>query len=175
MNKEALSVTRRLCHSSIKAAITKLADIGTWPRPHAARRLRRGYDFYINDLQDIQEVNDFIEHLASDDKIKSIYFRQSSSPDFWLLHGFWERLFLSMLMETEGMFPSSSVFDKWFKKFVRELYSDTATWRAVDTVTGLIINGKELRLDFRGDGRVGTRPSAACQQRQQRRDRDQPR
>jgi len=147
MNEGALSASKQLCRLSIDAAIVKLCEIGTWPRPPAARRLRCGYDFYINDLQDIQEVNDFIQHLASDDKIKSIYFRESSSPDFWLLYEFWQRLFLTILLETEGMSPHSSVFNKWFGRFMRELYSETAVWRTVDTITGLTVYAAELRLD----------------------------
>ena len=144
---ERLSTLEQLCRSSIKASIAKLSQIGTWPRPPAARRLRVGYDFGRNDLQDIQEVNNLIQYLASDNQIKSIYFGQSSTPELWILYEFWERLLLNILRETEGMSPNNRVFHKWFKKFVKELYSDTAVWRTIDTVTGLNFREKTLRLD----------------------------
>lgn len=142
-----LTRTEQLCYSSIKAGIQRLCDIKTWPRPAAARRLRVGFDFYYDDLKDIQEENDLIQHLASDEEIQSIYFGQSGRSESWVLHEFWQLLLLKIIPETEGMEPSKRVFQKWFKRFVKELYSPNAIWRMVDTVTGLNLSGKRLNLD----------------------------
>jgi len=147
MGNEELRKTEQLCRSSINAAITKLCEVGTWPRPPAARRLRAGFDFSYKDLQGIQEVNDLIEHLATDDKIKSIYFGHSSEPEPHILYDYWERLLVEILYETEGVSPAGRVFKKWFRRFLKELYSDTAVWRAVDTITGLTLNEVELKFD----------------------------
>jgi len=57
------------------------------------------------------------------------------------------RLLLRVLYETEGELISTNIFRKWFKKFVRELFSDTASWRSIDTVTGLNLCGAQLKLD----------------------------
>lgn len=144
---EKIAKLEQLCRSSLESSITKLCEIGTWPRPPAARRLRSGYDFSHGDLQNVQEVNNLIQHLASDDEIKSIYFGESSTPDLWIFYEFWERLLLKILRETEGISLSKRVFHKWFKKFVKELYSDTAVWRTVDTITGLNLRGGKLTFD----------------------------
>lgn len=144
---ERLSELKQLCRLSIEAGITKLCEVGAWPRPPAARKLRAGYDFYYKDLEDIQEVNNLIQYLASDDKIKSIYFEESSTAESWVLYWFWQRLFLNILRETEGTIPNNVVFKGWFKKFIKELYSDTAVWRTIDTVTGLDFRVPTLRLD----------------------------
>lgn len=147
MDSREIPKTEQLCHSSIDAAITKLCEVGTWPRPGAARRLRAGYDFNRKDLQDIQEVNNLIEHLASDNEIKSIYFGRSSTPEWHILYEYWEQLLLKMLRETEGISPTKRVFKKWFKRFLKELYSDTAMWRSVDTITGLTLKAAKFKFD----------------------------
>ena len=120
VEKSKLARTEQLCYSSIKAGIKRLYEINTWPRPAAARRLRVGFDFYRDDLKDIQEVNDLIEHLISDGEIKSIYFGKSGRSESWILYEFWELLLLKILPETEGMEPRNHVFQKWFRRFVGE-------------------------------------------------------
>ena len=147
MDEGELLKTEQLCRSSIEAGIAKLCEIETWPRPPRARNLRVGYDFYRGDLEGIQEVNNLLQYLASDDKIKSIYFRQSSTPELYILYEYWEQLLLKILRETEGISPTNHVFKKWFRRFLKELYSDTAVWRSVDTITGLTLNGAKLKLD----------------------------
>lgn len=147
MNSVELSTTEQLCHASIDAGVKRLCEIGVWPRPPAARRLRAGYDFYYRDLESIQEANNLVQHLASDNEIKTTYFSQSSAPELWILYDYWMRLLLNILCETEGRLISKGVFCKWFKRFIKELYSDTAVWRTVDTVTGLIVCDGELRFD----------------------------
>jgi len=57
------------------------------------------------------------------------------------------RLLLRVLYETEGELINTNIFRKWFKKFLRELFSDTASWRSIDTVTGLNLCGRQLKLD----------------------------
>lgn len=147
MDNGELRKTEQLCRSSINAAITKLCEVGTWPQPRIARKLCAGRDFYYKDLQEIEEVNNLIEHLATDDKIKSIYFGPSSKPELHILYDYWERLLVEILYETEGVSPAGRVFKKWFRRFVKELYSDTAVWKAVDTITRLTLNEVELKFD----------------------------
>ena len=147
MHDGELAKTEKLCYLSMKAGVKRLCEIKTWPRPAAARRLRVGFDFYRDDLRDIQEVNDLIQHIASDEDIKSIYFGQSGRSEFWILYEFWELLLLRVLPETEGTELSKRVYQKWFRRFVSELYSPTAVWRTIDTVTGLNLRGKELNFD----------------------------
>ena len=144
-----LSIIEKLCYSSIKAGIGRLSDIRTWPRPSAARRLKVGYDFYRDQMKDIQDVNNFLEYLAADGDIRSIYFAQPgmSADHISVLYEFWELLLLRMLPEIESMEPSKRVFQKWFRRFYKELYSPTAIWRIIDTVTGLNLHGKVLNFD----------------------------
>ena len=147
VDKSKLARTEQLCYASVKAGIKRLCDIKTWPRPAAARRLRVGFDFYRDDLKDIPEVNDLLGHLMSDEEIKQIYFGQSGRSESWVLYEFWELLLLKILPETEGMQPNKHIFQKWYRRFIAELYSPTAVWRIVDTVTGLNLCAKELHLD----------------------------
>jgi hypothetical protein len=147
MSGENLAKLEQLCRSSIEAGIKRLSEVGTWPRPPRARNLRVGHDFHRDDLEDIKEVNNLLQYLASDDKIKSIYFQQSSTPELHILYDYWEQLLLKILRETEGKSLTNRVFKKWFRRFLKELYSDTAVWRSVDTITGLTLKGAKLKLD----------------------------
>lgn len=104
-----------------------------------------GYDYYFDDLRDIQEVSDLIEFLKSQETIKAIYLRESRQE--YVLEDFWRRLLTNILAETDGIKVNRTTFDKWFDTFVKELCSDTSVWRAVDVIDGLILEGKELRLD----------------------------
>jgi len=137
----------QLCQSSIEAGIKKLYEVGTLPRPPRARNLRLGYDFYRDELEDIQEVNNLLQYLASDNKIKSIYTNEFSDFEIYTLYEYWEQLLLKILRETEGERPTKRVFRKWFSRFLKELYADTAVWRAIDTITGLKLRGTKLNLD----------------------------
>lgn len=147
INDEGPSALEQLCRSSLQASIAKLCEVGTWPRPPAARKLRIGYDFYLDHLRNIQELTDFLEYLASDEKLNSIYLGQSSMSAWWVFYLVWEQLFLNVLRETEGTTLNNRVFKKWFQKFLKELYSDTALWKAIDTITGLNFRAKTLNLD----------------------------
>lgn len=147
VSKAELSTIEKLCFASIEAAIRRLREIGTWPRPPAARRLRVGYDFGQDDLQNIQEVDNLVQYLASDENIKSIYFGGYSTSGLRILHDFWEQLLLNILSETEGISLNERVFRKWFNKFIKELYTVTAVWRTVDTITGLTLRGARLKFD----------------------------
>jgi hypothetical protein len=147
INGENLEKLEQLCRSSIEAGIAKLCEIGAWPRPPAARRLRAGYDFYYLDFENIREVNNLLQHLADDDKIRLIYFRKPTTPALHILYDYWVNLLLKILRETEGTSPTNHVFKKWFRRFLKELYTDTAVWRAVDTITGLTLHGRRLIFD----------------------------
>lgn len=142
-----ISSLEALCLSSIEAGIAKLCEIGTWPRPPAARRLRPGHDFYQADLQGLEPVSRFLQHLAAQQDIKSIYLSSADLSYYSLLYPLWEALLLKVLSETEGMSPTKPVWRKWFSRFIKELYSDTAVWRTVDTVSGLVIPHGELHFD----------------------------
>lgn len=147
MENEKLQRIEQLCRLSVEAGIGKLCEIGAWPRPPAARRLRVGYDFYRDHLVKLPQVNDLLEYLASDSRIQSIYFRPSSEPELHILYEYWEQLLLKILRETEGISPRDRVFRKWVNRFVKELYSDTAVWKSIDTITGLLLNARQLRFD----------------------------
>lgn len=147
MGKADLLKAEQLCHSSIEAAIAKLCEIETWPRPPRARNLRVGHDFYRDDLEDIEEVKNLLQYIASDDKIKSIYFQKSSKPELYVLYDYWEQLLLRILRETEEKLPTKRIFKKWFNRFIKELYSDTAVWISVDTITGLTLKATKLKFD----------------------------
>ncbi len=137
----------QLCRKSVEAGIKQLCDIGTWPRPPVARRLRVGYDFYRDQLTEITEVNDLIEYLASDKEIQSIYFKSPSKPERYILYEYWEQLLLKILRETEGVSPRNGIFRKWFSRFLKELYSESAVWKSIDSITGLVLNAPHLRFD----------------------------
>ena len=141
-----LSTLEQLCRSSVEVGIRKLCEIGTWPRPPAARRLHVGYDFYRDQLSEIPEVNDLLGYLASDSEIQSIYF-PTSKPELHILYEYWEQLLLRILRETEGISPRNRVFRKWFNRFVKELYSDSAVWKSIDSITGLVLNAPQLMFD----------------------------
>ena len=147
LEDKALSEMERLSWSSIQAGIKRLRQAGVWPRPPAARRLHLGDDLGYDDVQEIPEVANLVQYLASDEAIKAIYFRNAADPELYVLYHCWVRLLLSVLGETAGMSPTKRVFRKWFARFVKEVYSDTAVWRIADTVTGLTIRGGELRFD----------------------------
>ncbi len=140
-------VVEQLCREAIAAVIRRLSEAGIWPRPPRARVLRPGYDFYNYDLEDIPEVRDFLEHLASDESIQATYFRKPKEPNLYLLHGFWVQLLLRVLSETEDMSVRTPVFRKWYRRFVKELYSPTAIWRTIESVSGLDIDFSRLNLD----------------------------
>lgn len=147
MEKGKLQRIEQLCRLSVEAGITKLCEIRTWPRPAAARRLRIGYDFSWEDLRSIPQVNELIDYLACDNKIQSIYFSSSSASEPHILYEYWSQLLLRILRETEGISPSNRVFRKWFSRFLKELYSDTAIWRVVYTITGLTLKEAKLKFD----------------------------
>lgn len=147
MENEALLKVEKLCLCSIDAGIKKLCQLGAWPRPPAARKLRIGYDFYYDDIRAIPEADDLVQSLASDTTISSIYFHDSCKPELHILYDYWVRLLLCILSETEGNAIGKRVFKKWFDRFIKELYSDTAVWRIVDTVTGLTLRGAALKFD----------------------------
>lgn len=140
-----LSRLQELCLKSIETAIKTLCEVGSWPRPVRARVLRIGHDFYGDDLRGIKEIDEFIDSLASQEKIKSMYLSDNGDKSY--LWSYWIRLLVNILTETEGISVSKPVFRKWFKRFVNELYTDTAVWRAIDTIEGLVLVGKEFRLD----------------------------
>lgn len=136
---------RKLALTSIEPAIKRLCEVGSWPRPPRARLLRMGHDFSYDDLKGIKEVKDLIDFLASQEKIKSMYVRNQG--DEYILEDYWRRLLINILAETDGTSVRRAIFDKWFSRFLKELFTDTAVWRAVDTIDGLVLDGKELRLD----------------------------
>jgi len=143
--KRDLPRLRDLCLKSTVASIKCLCEVGSWPRPVRARVLRIGHDFYGDDLQGIEELDELTDFLASQEEIQSLYLRDQG--DKYRLFYYWIRFLVNVLTETEGTSLSKPVFDKWFTRYVNELYADTATWRAIDTIDGLTLAGREFRLD----------------------------
>ena len=143
--KRDLSRLRDLCLKSTVASIKALCEVESWPRPARARVLRIGHDFYGDDLRDIKELDELTGFLASQQEIQSLYLRDQR--DKHILFYYWIRFLVNVLTETEGNSLSKPVFDRWFTRFVNELYADTAIWQAIDTIDGLTLAGKEFRLD----------------------------
>ncbi len=139
--------TRELCFLAVKAAINTLIEVGTWPRPPAAKELRPGFDFYYKDIEDTPEVQEFIQYLATDQDIQSIYIDDPSNPPLWVFYQYWQRLLLEVLSETEGVIPNRRIFGKWFGRFLKELYSDSIKQVIVNTVSGLKLEVPRLKLD----------------------------
>lgn len=147
MDNDTIQTIKQLCVKSVEAGISKLCQDGVWPRPPVARRMRVGYDFYRNQLSEIPQVRDLLTYLADNGIIKSIYSQSSSTPELHILYEYWEQLLLKILYETEGTTLSRRLFIKWFKRFIKELFSELAIWRSVDTISGLMLNASILKFD----------------------------
>ena len=147
MGEQNLSRTAELTWLSVQAGVQRLIDLRIWPRPARARVLRLGHDIYYNDLKDIPEAGALVEHLLSDDLVRSIYFGERGAPSPWLFYEYWKLLLLRILAETKGVLPTKQVFHMWFRRFIKEIYSPNALWRTIDTVSGLQMAVKTLRLD----------------------------
>jgi len=74
LTKNAEQTIEKLCALSIKAGIKQLCNVGSWPRPPIARRLRPGYDFNYDHFKDIKEIQDLQKYLVSDEQLLQIYF-----------------------------------------------------------------------------------------------------
>ena len=140
-----ISKLHELCLLSIEPAVKRLCEAGSWPRPPRARLLRIGYDYYGDDLRGIKEVSDINGFLNNQEAIKPIYLDERRQE--YNFEGFWMRLLVNILAETDGMEVKRAIFDKWFHRFVKELFTDTSTWRAIDVIDGLILNATKLKLD----------------------------
>jgi len=98
----------------------------------------------------MKELNELIEFLASQDKIRSMYIYDEKHKGILvkdILRDCWLHFFLNVFAETAGMNLERQVFNKWFHRFVNELYSDTALWRAIYVFDGLELPAKRLKLD----------------------------
>lgn len=133
----------QLCKASLEAGIVRLREIGAWPLPPAARRPA---SLDSRDFQGVSELDAFIELLASDDRITSLYVPRDAQPEYYCF-GLWERLLICVLTETEGMVLENEVFAKWYRRFVEELFTERSTWRTIDTVTGLDLHVADFQLD----------------------------
>jgi hypothetical protein len=138
---------RDLCFSSVQAGIGALCEAGSWPRPPRARVMHIGSDYYGDDIRGIQEVLDLTELLASQEFIKTMYLRDEGKKNIYVLIEYWRRFFDNILVETDGVTLSRDVFNKWFKRFIKELYSDTSIWKAVSLINGIVLQGIRFNLD----------------------------
>ncbi|MDD5095867.1 MAG: HEPN domain-containing protein [Dehalococcoidia bacterium] len=136
-----------LCMASVQASIDKLSELGVWPRPHAARNLRMGSDFSFQDIKDIPEVVAFMGALASNEHVRSIYFRDDDATDAYVLRNYWSQMLLRILSQTEGATVDAAVFREWYERLLAEVHTETAVWQSIDTVTGLVLRVEELKLD----------------------------
>lgn len=151
MNIKDAGLLEELCFSSVKAGVRRLTQAGAWPRPPRARRLRAGHDFYEDELRNLPEVIRLVEQLSVDEDIRSLYpfvrYEGASDPDTWRLYGFWEVFFLRLLSQVDGPEPARAVYRRMFRRFLRELYSETVVWRTIDTVARVALPDGAVKLD----------------------------
>lgn len=147
ISNEKVSRLEKLCFSSIESGIRRLCTKGVWPRPPASRRLRPGYDFRYEDLENVKEIQELTQYLASDKKLGKIYFGTATEPREFLYYELWELLFVKILRDTDGNKINKAVFKKWYRKFIKELYSETAILKSIDTIVGLEVLAKTIQLD----------------------------
>lgn len=140
-----VSRLRELCLLSIEPAVRRLCEAGSWPRPPRARLIRIGHDYYGDDLRGIKEVSDLTGFLKDQEAVKAMYLDEPGQE--YVLEDFWRRLLVNILAETDGNKVKIRIFDKWFHRFIKELFTDTSTWRAIDVIDGLVLNAKKLQLD----------------------------
>lgn len=55
---------KRLCLSSIQAAINRLIEVGAWPRPERARILMVDRDIYEEEFDDLEELKCLIDFFG---------------------------------------------------------------------------------------------------------------
>jgi len=145
ISSDEITTLRELCLLTLPPAIKRLCDVGALPRPPRGRFLRLGQDYFHNELDDIQEVSKLVDFLKSQALIKSLYVRQDN--DTYVLFEIWRRLLTDILADTDGTTVSNAVFNKWFVRFIGELYKESAVWRSVDVIDGLVMDCKQLKLD----------------------------
>jgi hypothetical protein len=140
-----VSKLRELCLLSIEPAVRRLCEAGSWPRPPRARLIRIGHDYYGDDLRGIKEVSALTKFLRDQEALRAMYLDEPEQK--YVLEEFWRRLLVNILAETDGNKVKIEVFNKWFQRFIKELFTDASTWRAIDVIDGLILNAKEVQLD----------------------------
>ena len=139
---------KRLCLSSIQAAINRLIEVGAWPRPERARILMVGRDIYGEEFDDLEELKCLINFLASQELIQSMYLnRKSEKLSYSILRDHWLMFLLNILSETDGKKVGKRIFTKWFNRFAGELYCKSDMWRAIYVLDGVELNGNVLNLD----------------------------
>lgn len=139
---------KRLCLSSIQAAINRLIEVGAWPRPERARILMVDRDIYEEEFDDLEELKCLIDFLASQELIQSMYLnRKSAKSSRRILREHWLMFLLNILSETDGEKVEKRIFIKWFNRFAGELYRKSDIWRAIYVLDGVELSGNVLNLD----------------------------
>jgi len=131
---------RQLFHDFIQAALQRFIKLGLWPRPPAERYMELGEHFSVPDVQHLPELQRLHEYFAASEFIKRHYYPESRT--------LWARLLSLVLAETDGDRVKSGTLGRHFRRYFRELVSPYATWRQVDTISGLSCQTK-FRLDRR--------------------------
>jgi len=126
---------RQILRALIDHSLHKFIRAEIWPRPAGARRLRIGRDFSLRDIDYFHEMHPIKERMAlvqffeSNEYLKSHY--SPSDLDIWA------PLLTAVLANTEGTEIHERVFDRIFRRYLKELLTPTITWRQLDTITGL--------------------------------------
>ena len=140
------SQLRDILKALIDYSLNRFVEAEIWPRPAGARRLRIGHDFSLRDIDYFHEMHPIRERMAlvdffeSNDYLKSHY--DPTDLEIWV------PLLTVTLADTEGAQIEDRVFDRHFRRYLKELLSPTITWRQLDTITGLKCDFN-FRLDYK--------------------------
>lgn len=120
---------KQLFYDFIQAALQRFIALGLWPRPPAERYIEVGRHFVVPDVEHLPELKRLHEYFEASEFIKRHYYPQSIM--------LWTRLLGIVLAETDGDRVRVDILAKHFRRYFRELARPYATWRQVDTITGL--------------------------------------
>lgn len=138
---------RQLCRNFLNAALYQLEVEGYWPRPIETRNLQMGRDFYQTSLTNLAEFQELARHLMNDELLLRMYTHRGQQADPNEFLNLVERLFVYTVHESRGHRIESNVFDRWYRRFSRELYRESGRWRSFKTLTGVRITGRPFRFD----------------------------
>lgn len=131
---------RQLFHDFIQAALQRFIKLGLWPRPPAERYIELGEHFSVPDVEHMPELQRLHEYFEASEFMRRFYYPRSTK--------LWAPLLSMVLAETDGDRVKSGTLGRHFRRYFRELVSPYATWRQVDTISGLSCQTK-FRLDRR--------------------------
>lgn len=136
---------RKLCRSFITAAFEHLEVEGRWPRHAGAGDLQRR-DFNRETLRSLPAFRALARFLTHDPQLRELYFRGDDIREDRFLEPSW-RLLQSVARENRSAKLEAPVFDRWFRRFRRELYAASGRWRSFATITGLEVKSRPFNLN----------------------------